>query len=164
MIKGRELFSVTKGRGLCRVRRGENCDVTKWREQQNDQGLRTTRWPRAENCEGEAVVTRSSDLWLVTTNCTGPGLPRPHPHFTHLSAAVSSTFHRGELGTQKLKSHLVRTQELNRSPFKAWSRSAYGHTCYAYCQGFLPCLFLPFQSIQLHFSKTSPDFSCVCCG
>ena len=43
--------------------------------------------------------------------------------------------------------------ELKRSPFKAWSRSVYSHTCYAYCQGFLPCLFLPFWSIHLHFSK-----------
>ena len=28
--------------------------------------------------------------------------------------------------------------ELKGSPFKAWSRSIYSHTCYAYCQGFLP--------------------------
>ena len=48
--------------------------------------------------------------------------------------------------------------QLKRSPFKAWSRSVYGHTCYAYCQGFLPCLFLPFRSIHLDFSKTSLDF------
>ena len=54
--------------------------------------------------------------------------------------------------------------ELKRSPFQAWSRSAYSHTCYHYCQGFLPCLFLPFRSIHLHFLKTSPDFSCVGCG
>ena len=52
--------------------------------------------------------------------------------------------------------------ELKRSPFKAWSRSIYSHACYAYFLGFLPCLFLPFQSIHLHFSKTSPNFfSCV---
>ena len=38
------------------------------------------------------------------------------------------------------------TTELKRSPFKAWSRS-----CYAYCQGFLPCLILPIRSIHLHF-------------
>ena len=68
-----------------------------------------------------------------------------------------------ELQTQKLKSHLVRT-ELKRSPFKAWSRLVYSHTCYAYCQGFLPCLFLPLRSIHLHFFQTSPDFSCVGCG
>ena len=42
--------------------------------------------------------------------------------------------------------------ELKRSPFKAWN------TCYAYCQGFLSCLFLPFRSIHLHFFQTSPDF------
>ena len=41
--------------------------------------------------------------------------------------------------------------ELKRSPFKAWSRSVYSHTCYAYCHGFLPCLFLSFRSIRLHF-------------
>ena len=29
--------------------------------------------------------------------------------------------------------------ELKRSPFKTWSRSVYNRTCYAYCQGFLPC-------------------------
>ena len=55
--------------------------------------------------------------------------------------------------------------ELKRSPFKAWSRSVYSHTCYAYCQGFFPCLFLPFRSVHLHFfSKTSPDFSCIGLG
>ena len=41
--------------------------------------------------------------------------------------------------------------ELKRSPFIAWSRSVYSHTCCAYCQGFLPCLFLAFWSIHLHF-------------
>ena len=51
--------------------------------------------------------------------------------------------------------------ELKRSPFTAWSRSGYSHTCYTYCQGFLPCLFLPFGSIHLLFFQTSPDFSCV---
>ena len=43
--------------------------------------------------------------------------------------------------------------KLKRTPFKAWSRSVHSHTCYAYCQGFLPCLFLPFRFIHLHFSK-----------
>ena len=43
------------------------------------------------------------------------------------------------------------TKELKRSLFKAWSRSVYSRTCYAYCQGFLPCLFLPFRSIHPHF-------------
>ena len=48
--------------------------------------------------------------------------------------------------------------ELKRSPFKAWSKSVYSHTCYAYCQGFLSYFYTsgPFTCI---FSKTSPDFS-----
>ena len=55
--------------------------------------------------------------------------------------------------------------ELKHSSSKAWSRSVYSHTRYAYCQGFLSCFFSyhsgPFTCI---FSKTSPDFSCVGCG
>ena len=47
--------------------------------------------------------------------------------------------------------------ELKRSLFKAWSMSVYSHTCCAYCQGFLPCLFLHFRCIHLHFYQTSPD-------
>ena len=48
--------------------------------------------------------------------------------------------------------------ELKRSPFQAWSRSVYSHTCYAYCQGVLPCLFLPFQSIHLHFFQNLSQY------
>ena len=48
--------------------------------------------------------------------------------------------------------------ELKRSPFKAWSRLVYSHTCYAYCQGFLLCLFLPFRTIHLHFVKNLSRF------
>ena len=48
--------------------------------------------------------------------------------------------------------------ELKRSPFKAWSRSVYSHTCYAYCQGFLPHLFQPFRSIHLHFFQNLTRF------
>ena len=48
--------------------------------------------------------------------------------------------------------------ELKRSPFQAWSRSVYSHTWYAYCQGVLPCLFLPFQGIHLHFFQNLSQF------
>ena len=51
--------------------------------------------------------------------------------------------------------------ELKRSPFKVWSRSVYSHTCYAYCQEFLPRLFLPFQSIHLHFFQNLSQFFTV---
>ena len=49
--------------------------------------------------------------------------------------------------------------ELKRSPFHAWSRSVYSHTCYTYCQGFLfSCLFLHFRSIHLHFFQNLSRF------
>ena len=48
--------------------------------------------------------------------------------------------------------------ELKRSPFKAWSGSVYRHTCHTYCQGFLPCLFLPFRSVHLHFFQNFSRF------
>ena len=55
--------------------------------------------------------------------------------------------------------------ELKRSPFQAWSRSVYSHTFYAYCQGYLPCLFLHFRSIHLHFFQNfCRNCSCVGCG
>ena len=63
------------------------------------------------------------------------------------SDRFSCTPRSGELRTQKLKSHLARTQSLSILPLK----TGVGHTCYAYCQGFLSCLFLHFRSIHLHF-------------
>ena len=56
--------------------------------------------------------------------------------------------------------------ELKRSPFEAWSRSVYSHTCYAYCQGFLSFLListLPVQS-PAFFPKPLPISPCVGCG
>ena len=38
----------------------------------------------------------------------------------------------------EIKVPSVENTELKVSPFEAWSRSVYSHTCYAYCQGFLP--------------------------
>ena len=48
--------------------------------------------------------------------------------------------------------------ELKCSPIKAWRMSVYSHTCSAYCQGFLPCLFLPFKSIHLHIFQNLSRF------
>ena len=48
--------------------------------------------------------------------------------------------------------------ELKRSLFKAWSRLVYSHTCNINCQGFLPCLFLPFRPFTCIFFQTSPEF------
>ena len=38
------------------------------------------------------------------------------------------------------------------------SQLIYSHTCYTYCQDFLPCLFLPFESIHLHFFQNFSQF------
>ena len=75
---------------------------------------------------------------------------------------VVSQSHSGELRTQKLKSHLLGTQSSKVLLFNSLSRSVYSHTCYAYFQGFLLCLFIPFRSIHLHFPKSSPDFFLLC--
>ena len=90
----------------------------------------------------------------------------------------------GELRTQKLKSPSGENTELKSSPFKAWNRSVYSHTGYAYREGFLVswCFepsqplkawskseysnicyayckgFLPFLSIHLHFFQNRSRF------
>ena len=48
------------------------------------------------------------------------------------------TPHRGAADAD-IKVPSVEKPELEGFPFKAWCRSVYSHTCYAYCQGFLPC-------------------------
>lgn len=72
---------MTKGREL-RCVQGERTEVQHAAENKGaTKGRRLVR-PRGEDYGGEAVVIRSSDLWLVMTNCTGPGLPRPQTCFT----------------------------------------------------------------------------------
>ena len=47
----------------------------------------------------------------------------------------------------------IRDRLLGNVPHLKPGRSVYRYTRYAYCQGFLPFLFLPSQSIHLHFFK-----------
>ena len=50
---------------------------------------------------------------------------------------------------------------LKHSSRKVWNRSVYSHTCYAYCQGFHPCLFLPFPvQYPAFFQNLSRFFLC----
>ena len=85
--------------------------------------------------------------------------PSPIAHYliSHLHPFLTNTLQWGAADAE-IKVPSGENTELKCSPFKAWSRSVYSHTCYAYCQEFLPHLFLPFRSIQLHFFKTSPIF------
>ena len=51
----------------------------------------------------------------------------------------------------------LRTQSLNVLSLKPGAGQQID-TCYAYCQGIIPCLFLPFQSIHLHFFQNLSRF------
>ena len=46
------------------------------------------------------------------------------------------------------------------SPFQTWSRPVYSHSCYAYCQGFLPCNFYPPSPFTCIFPKPLSSFLC----
>ena len=76
---------------------------------------------------------------------------------TMLKPVLNDTLQWGVADTE-IKVPSDENTELKHSRFKAWSRSIYSHTCYAYCQGFLPCLFLPSGTFTCIFSKTSPNF------
>ena len=73
----------------------------------------------------------------------------------------------GELQTQKLKSHGVRTQSLNALPLKPGVGQYIAIHATLIARDFSSLLIstvLHFRSILLYFFKTSPDFSCVGCG
>ena len=72
--------------------------------------------------------------------------------------SVCACFPQWGAADAKIKVPSSENTELKRSPFKVWSRSVYSHTCYAYCKEFLPCLFLPFQSIHLQFFQNLSQF------
>ena len=97
------------------------------------------------------------DMWNDPTQHVVPSIPFPIKAIFFLSFTFFY-LRSGELRTQKLKPPSGETTELKRSPFKARSRSVYSHSCYAYFQKFLPCLFLPFRSIHLHFFQNLSRF------
>ena len=59
----------------------------------------------------------------------------------------------GELRTQKLEVPRGENSEPKRSPLKAWSKSVYSHTCYAYRQGFLLIHTISVHSPAFFFQK-----------
>ena len=105
------------------------------------------------------------------------GLSR-HSHLSPEGAAVGSLLALSHLisvlkvlppqwgaADAEIKVPSVENTELIRSPFKAWSRSVYSHTCCVYCQGFLSCLFLHFPvHLPVFCPKPLPIFPCVGCG
>ena len=90
-----------------------------------------------------------------------------HPHPLGIKctdATVAPTRTRnGELRTQKLKSHLVRTQSLNVLPVKHGVGQYIAiHATFTARDFFLACLYPPGPSTCI-FSKPLPIFSCVGC-
>ena len=78
--------------------------------------------------------------------------------FVDLWDGVLTTYPQWGAADAEIKVPSGENTELKRFPFKAWSRSVYSHTCCAYCQGFLSCLFLHFRSIHLHFFQNLSRF------
>ena len=71
----------------------------------------------------------------------------------------------GELRTQKLKSHLVRTQSLNALPLKPGVGQYMAIHATFTAMGFFLAYIYPSSPFTCIYSKTSPDFfSCVGCG
>ena len=72
----------------------------------------------------------------------------------------------GELRTQKLKSHLIRTQSLEVLPLKPGVGQYIAMHATLTTVDFFLAKFLPFHSIHLHFfKKPLPSFfSCISCG
>ena len=69
----------------------------------------------------------------------------------------------GELRTQKLKSHLVRTQSLNVLPLKPGVGQYIATHATLTAKDFFLAYFYTSDPFTCVFSKTSPDFSCVGC-
>ena len=76
----------------------------------------------------------------------------------HWSSVLLVIPRSGELRTQKLKSHLVRTQSLNVLPFKPGVGQYIAIHATLTARDFFPCLFLHFQSIHLHFFQNLSQF------
>ena len=72
--------------------------------------------------------------------------------------------HSGELGTQKLKSHLMRIQSLKAFPLKPGVGQYIAMHATLSARDCFLTYFYPSGPFSCIFSKTSPNFSCVGCG
>ena len=93
----------------------------------------------------------SYDLRCSRTSVCGGGGEGGNYHWCYWISKLFCLAPQWGAADTEIKVSSGENTELKHSPFKAWSRSVYSHTCYTYCQGSLPCLFLPFWSIHLLF-------------
>ena len=97
--------------------------------------------------------SRGGDVKVYVLDINQPSLPTPFTLILclFLSYGPFSCAPQWGAADTEIKVPSGENTELKRSPFQAWSRSVYSHTCYAY-------LFLPFQSIHLHFFQNLSQF------
>ena len=86
-----------------------------------------------------------------------------------VSEEMSAGFHStdplsGELWMQKLKSLPLRIQSLKVLPLKPGVGQCIAIHAMLTARDFFLANFYPSGPFTCIFSKTSPDFSCVCCG
>ena len=115
------------------------------------------------------LVTRVLSCVLVTriqSVCLSSGYIEPLLLASSLYACYQGILRprSGELWTQKLKSHLVRTQSLNVLPLKTGVGQYIAMHATLTARNFFLAYFYPSGLFTCIFSKPSPDFSCVCCG
>ena len=84
--------------------------------------------------------------------------------FYGLSPTPAQHPRSGELRTQKLKSHLVRTLSLNVLPLNPGVGRYIATHATLTARDFFLANFYPSGPFTCIFSKTSPDFFCVGCG
>ena len=94
-------------------------------------------------CFSPDVWTRASKMLIVTV---------------HECVFVLSCFRNGELRTQKLKSHLVKTQNLNVLPFKPGAGQYIAIHATLTARDFFLAYFYPSSPFTCILSKTSPGF------
>ena len=88
--------------------------------------------------------TRLSPLILDNPPCRVVRRPTASFRFSLLRGCIKSLSSFSTFSPQwgatdaEIKVPSDENADLKRSPFKAWSRSVYSHTCYAHYQGFLP--------------------------
>ena len=95
-----------------------------------------------------------------------PSLALEFYHLTHNDLCGSDHFpvilsRSGELQTQKLKSHLLRTQSLNVLPLKPGVGQYIAIHATLTARDFFLAYFYPSSPFTCIFSKTSPAISCV---
>ena len=111
--------------------------------------------------QGRSICSRRFSVLFSGVPSLPPPPPEGRPGMSNVSPLSGPAV--GLLRTQKLKSHLVRTQSLNVLPLKPGVGQYIAIYATLTIRDFFLAYFYPFSPLTRIFSKTSPDFSCVGC-